>query len=320
MEALFYIMHKLLIRYAVYSVLFFMTGCTADFTFNNNKTLNDYSSGSGIAYLKDRIYLMGDDASYLLITDTSFNIIDTIKLFESQEKRIAKDLKPDLEAATIVSISKRPKILLVGSGSLMPYRNNAWMIDPFTKEKMVLDLNTFYNRIRKDGIDALNIEGITSIPRGIVLASRGNKSFPENYLIFTSNEFWNKQDSVEIRKCKVGTNTDTSSFQGVSGLEYSKASDRLLLTVSTENTNSTTEDGTIGKSYLWIIDNISAKRNMIALNPGKIIDLEALDGRFKGHKIESVCIVSENKKKMELVLVADDDKGTSLLFRITLKK
>lgn len=44
-----------------------------------------------------------------------------------------------------------------------------------------------------------------------------------------------------------------------------------------------------------------------------------MDERFKGHKIESVCIFSENKKQMQLALVADDDKGTSILFKITLK-
>ena len=312
-------MHKLSARYSVYCLLCLITGCASDFEFHN-KTLTDYPSGSGIVYLNDRLYLIGDDVNFLLVTDTGFTITDSIHLFESPGKRIPKSLKPDLEGAAVVSINKMPRILLVGSGSLMPYRNGAWLVDPFTKEKTQLDLNPFYNRLRKDGMDALNIEGVATIPRGIVLVSRGNKSFRENYLIFTAADFWNKQDSVEIRKCKVGTNTDTASFQGVSGLEYSKKSDQLLLTVSTENTNSATDDGAIGKSYLWIIDNISAKRNMIALNPGKIIDLELLDQRFKGHKIESVCIISENKKKMDLVLVADDDKGTSILFRITLKK
>ena len=59
---------------------------------------------------------------------------------------------------------------------------------------------------------------------------------------------------------------------------------------------------------------------MAAINPNKIIDLEEMDERFKGHKIESVCILFENKKQMQLALVADDDKGTSILFKITLKK
>lgn len=321
MEKIF-MMQKFLIKSTSYFValIFLFTGCSSDFTFNNSKILNDYPSGSGITYLNDHIYLIGDDAACLLITDTAFNVIDSIKLFESQQKRIPKELKQDLEAATVVSINKLPEILLVGSGSLSPYRNNGWLINPFTKEKTQIDLKPFYKRLKAEGIDALNIEGITAIPGGIVLASRGNRSFTANYLIFTSHEFWNKQGSAEIKICKVGTNIDTTSFHGVSGLEYSKLSDQLLLTVSTENIYNSMEDGTIGKSYLWIINNISAKKNMSAINPSKIIDLEELDERFKGHKIESVCIISENKKETQLVLVADDDKGTSILFKITLKK
>ena len=300
--------------------IFLFTGCSSDFTFNNSKILNDYPSGSGITYLNNHIYLIGDDAACLLITDTAFKVIDSIKLFESKQKRIPKKLKQDLEAAAVVSFNRSPAILIVGSGCLAPYRNYGWLINPLTKQNIQIDLKPFYTRLKSAGIDALNIEGLTAIPGGIALASRGNKSFAANYLIFTSNEFWDRQDNAEIKICKVGTNTDTASFHGVSGLEYSKMSDRLLLTVSTENTYNITQNGTIGKSYLWIIDNISAKKNMTAINPSKIIDLEELDERFKGHKIESVCIISEDKNETQLVLVADDDNGASVLFKITLKK
>ena len=306
-------------RFTFYFFIFLQAACTSDFTFNSTKTLPDYPSGSGIACLNNKVYLIGDDADHLLIMDTAFNVIDTIKVFESQEKRIPKELKPDLEAAAVIS-SDPHKILLVGSGSLSPYRNSAWLIDASSNQKIQIDLKPFYTRLKGEGIDALNIEGITAIPGGMVLSSRGNKSFLANYLIFTAKEFWNNQDSALIKIIKAGTNNDTASFSGISGLEYSKASDQLLLTVSTENTYNSVQDGTIGKSYLWIINNISSKKNMIAVNPSKVIDLETLDGRFKGHKIESVCIISENKKEMKLAMVADDDKGTSILFRVTVNR
>ena len=321
MEALFCIMNIPGKKFfSIIASLFCFASCTSDFSFNSAKTLNDYPSGSGMVYLNDHIYLIGDDVSYALILDTAFNIIDSIQLFESLQKRMPKELKQDLEGAAIVSVNKSQAILLVGSGSLLPYRNSGWLIDPLTKEKKQLDLKPFYSRLKTEGIDALNIEGVAAIPAGIVLASRGNKSFAANYLIFTSNNFWNDQDSAAIKIMKAGTNTDTASFAGISGLEYSIMSDQLLLTVSTENTSGATQDGAIGKSYLWIINNISDKKNMIAVNPNKIIDLAQMDVRFKGHKVESVCIISENKKDIQLALVADDDKGTSILFKVTLEK
>jgi hypothetical protein len=302
------------------ALVFLFSGCHADFTLHYSKTLDDYPSGSGMVYLNGDIYLVGDDAHDLLVTDTAFKVVDSIRLFDTDQYRISKELKEDMEAAAVVWINKSPQILLLGSGSLAPYRNCGWLIDPSTKQKTQLDLRTFYDRLRKEGIEALNIEGVTSVQGGILLASRGNKSFPANHLVFTTNGFWNKQDSAFIKIIKAGTNSDTASFKGISGLEYSKMSDRLLITVSTENTASSVGDGTIGKSYLWMIDNISSKKNMTAVNPNRIIDLEALDERFTGHKIESVCIISESKSEMELALVADDDKGTSILFKLTLKK
>jgi hypothetical protein len=123
-----------------------------------------------------------------------------------------------------------------------------------------------------------------------------------------------------VRLVKVGVNDDSTAFKGVSGLAYASRSDKLLLTVSTEHTSSVYEDGSIGKSYLWIIDNISAKSRLAAINPNRIIDLEETDNRFIGQKIESVCVIRETKNFIRLALVADNDKGTSSLFRIDISK
>lgn len=282
------------------------------------KVLSDYPSGSGLAYLDDHIYLIGDDATDILKTDSQFHVADRTGLFISSQQRIPKDIKADLESIALIKLNKAPALLLPGSGSLAPYRNLCMIIDPATKEKKQWLLDTFYNRLKSGGIRDLNIEGAAAIPSGIVLASRGNRSFARNHLVFTANRFWEKQVSAAIRIVKVGINADTSSFTGISGLDYSYATDQLLITTSTENTYSSYADGSIGKSYLWIINDISSKRRLDAMNPDRIIDLEELDARFKGHKIESVCIVAENKKEKELILIADDDKGGTVLFRMIL--
>lgn len=283
------------------------------------RELKSYSSGSGMVCFNQKIYLMGDDMDYLLITDTSFNTVDTIQITPGSG-RIPRSIKPDIEAVSLLRRRKSPFLLLLGSGAVFPYRSKGWLVNVDTKEKTFIDLEPFYNRIRAGGIKELNIEGLTTAAGGMILANRGNKSVPRNYLIFTSPDFWNNQQTADVRIMKLGANTDTASFSGVSGLDYSYKSDRLFLTVSTEDTYSTESDGTIGKSYLWLIDNISSKRRLTAVNPNRVIDLESIDKRFKGHKIESVCILSESKTSYSLALVADDDKGTSILFTIRLNK
>ncbi len=282
------------------------------------KKLHDYSSGSGLSFYDGHLYIAGDDASYILKTDSDFNRPDSIILFPSLEKRIPKETKADIESIAFFKKNEESFLFLAGSGSLSPYRDSCWIINPLTKEKKAYPLDTFYNRIRNEGIRDLNIEGMTVIPSGMVLASRGNKSFPKNYLIFTSNRFWEQQETSKIRIVKAGVNNDTSLFNGISGLDYSPKTDQLLLTVSTENTYNSYQDGSIGKSYLWIINDISSKKRLTAINPDRIIDLEQLDSRFKGQKIESVCIISESRNKKELALVADDDQGGTVLFRLVL--
>lgn len=282
------------------------------------QSLPGYPSGSGLAFHNGHIYLMGDDAAQLLVTDTLFNVTDSIGVFESAERRMAKDKKTDIEAIALFNRNKTPLLLMPGSGSLSPNRDSCITIDLLTKEKKQYSLAVFYSRLRAAGIRDLNIEGATSLPFGTALVSRGNKGFPRNTLILTADRFWENQENAEFKLIRTGATSDTSTFTGISGMDYSYRTDQLLLTVSTEDTYNSYDDGAIGKSYLWIINNVSSKKELEGINPDKIIDLEEIDDGFKGQKIESVCIIADDKNKRELVLTADDDKGGTVLFRILL--
>ncbi len=279
--------------------------------------LPNYPSGSALAFLNNELYLMGDDASSLLKLNKDFTITDSVLILKNVGRRMDKASKPDLEAMTAVSYQKMSILLMLGSGSADSLRSVAWLYGPDGKQK--IDVNPFYNRIKGAGIKELNIEGLTTYPGGFILTSRGNKSFRKNFLVFTTKDFFTNQDSADLKIAAIGVNTDTSLFNGVSGADYATNSDKLLLSVSTENTYDSYTDGSIGKSYLWIINDISRKK-FSHINPDRIIDLEAIDARFKGHKIESVCIIAETRTAFELVLAADDDKGETLLFKLYLKK
>lgn len=281
------------------------------------KKLEQYPSASGIEYLDKQTYIIGDDASNLLVLDTNLTIIDSIQLYSFTEKRIPKAIKPDLESITLTSDNK---LLLLGSGSLAPTRNIAWLIDPPTKQKDSIRLDTFYQRLKLNGISEINIEGACAIPGYILLANRGNKGYPKNHLLITRTGFLNSQVQSPITTILIGTNADSSQFSGVSGMAYAKRSDQLILTISTEDTRNTLDDGAIGKSYLWIVKNISGKRNWKAINPDQVIYLDELDQRFKGQKIESVCITKETDDFFHLLLAADNDNGSSTLFKLVVHK
>lgn len=281
------------------------------------KKLDNYPSASGIEYFNNLYYVIGDDANNLLILDSSLNPTDSINLYSYTEKRIPKLVKADLEAITI---TKDNKLLIVGSGSLSPTRNVAWLIDPVSKQKDSIRLDTFYQRVKANRIDEINIEGMCTIPGSIILSNRGSKGYPKNHLILTSDKFWKDQTNASISVILAGANSDSSLFNGISGITYASKSDRLILTVSTEDTRNNMDDGAIGKSYLWIVENISAKKKWKAINPNQVLDLETIDPMFKAQKIETVCITKETNKFLHLVLAADNDNGSSNLFKLIIEK
>jgi uncharacterized protein DUF6929 len=284
------------------------------------KKLNDYPSASGVEYLNGQLFVIGDDANNLLILDTNFNIKDSISLYSYPEKRIPKNIKPDLEAITSYHDNKGSLIFLFGSGSLQPYRDIGWWYYLETNLKDSMSLKNLYAEIKDTGIEEINIEGACFIPGFLALANRGNKGNPKNHLIFTNEKFWDKKNDYDINTALISQQDDNSSFSGISGLTYAAQNDWLILTVSTEDTRNNLEDGTIGKSYLWIVKNISAKKDQKTIVPDKIIDLEAVSKSFKRHKIESACVASETNNSINLVLVADNDDGSSTIFKMRLAK
>jgi len=307
-----------MIRYFWFILLISLfASCGSNNMLKEIKKLEHYPSASGIEYFNNQFYIIGDDANDLLILDSSLTPTDSISLYSFAEKRIPKKVKADLEAITI---TKDNKLLIVGSGSLSPYRNTAWLIDPVSKQKDTIRLDTFYQRLTQNGIQETNIEGISAIPGSMILSNRGSKGYPKNHLIFTVDNFWNNQANAPITIILVGSNKDSSLFSGVSGFTYAKKSDRLILAVSTEDTRNNMDDGAIGKSYLWVIKNISAKKKWKAINPDQVIDLDAMDAKFKGQKIESVCVTKETKDFLHLVLAADNDDGSSSIFRLIVEK
>jgi hypothetical protein len=103
-------------------------------------------------------------------------------------------------------------------------------------------------------------------------------------------------------------------------MDYSFKTDKLYISVTSENTFNNYDDGEIGKSFLWIINDLSIKKEYSAINPNRIIDLEEIDKRFAGHKIEGICILSESKNNTELLLASDDDDGKTILFKLSIPK
>jgi hypothetical protein len=144
----------------------------------------DYPSASSIEYYDGKLYLMGDDATKLLVLDTNLNIVDSIPIISYPENRIPKTIKPDLEASAI----KGDDLFLFGSGSLSPYRNFAWRHNLKTKANDSINLEPLFLKAKEQGIEQINIEGACFVSGKLILVNRGNKSYPHNHLIIADEK------------------------------------------------------------------------------------------------------------------------------------
>lgn len=298
-------------------ILFFLYSCENNTVLKEHRIISGYPSASGIETLDDKLYVIGDDANNLLILDKDLQVVDSIRLYQYPEKRIPKSIKADLES---VILTRDKQLILLGSGSLSPFRDKAWLINPATKQKDSIDLGVFYHNLGTSGLKEINIEGACAVPGSIILANRGNKGYPKNYLVVTNPEFWRSQVTAPVSLILAGGSADSSLFNGISGLCYAPRSDRLILSVSTEDTRNAMDDGAIGKSYLWIIKNFTSKKRWKAVNPDQVIDLQSVDASFRGQKIESVCVTKETRNFLYIVLAADNDNGSSSFFKMVVEK
>jgi len=283
-------------------------------------TLTDFPSGSSINYRHEKLYLMGDDSNNILILDKDYQKLDSKQLFDYPESRIPKLLKADLEASAIVTLNGHDHLLIMGSAStkqrekvfILPFSESGLDVPHFR----VINAEVFSNRIRANGMDPLNLEGVTVFGRNLILSNRGNRINNTNHLIITENDFWDRQGDASLTIIPLQIPTVNDEVPGVSELCHVEANDTLLITFSSELTDNAYDDGAIGDSYIGLIDNFSRKLQNHPLMVDQIINLSDIHGDFKNVKIEGICVEQAKRNALILHLISDNDQGESKLFKV----
>jgi hypothetical protein len=283
----------------------------------------DFPSGSSINYHEGKFYLIGDDATNILVLDTNYQKIDSVHLFDYSEKRIPKADKTDLEGSTILEIDGVNHLLMVGSASRK--NRKRIILIPFSATGLTLKTlrNSFYKtkafikRIKLQDIEEVNLEGVCLLKGDLILGNRGNRSGQNNHLIITDRNFWEHQDDSKLLTRKLLVPDDhPSEILGLSELCYIEERDMLLITLTSEATDNAYDDGAIGNSYIGWIRNASISLKADQLKLDGMIGLADVDAIFKQEKIEGVCAESVTGSDIILHLISDNDAGESRLFKI----
>ncbi len=278
----------------------------------SSQLLPYFSSASAIECYNNQLYIFGDDASYLLVLDTNYVIVDSITYFADTAHRIAKEIKPDIEAATLLTFSDQT--YLYGFGSMS--NNNRKIVYSFPVDSLNGFIKTNYAPRRSNQIKQWNIEGAAFVKDQLLLVNRANTTNKNNYLLLETF-IANKSKDSTSRAIKIDL-PQQQNVIGASGLYYIDERDLLLFTASEEDTPNAFDDGIIGNSYLAVIKDFSKKMFRNSIAPDVLINLTNVNATFKQQKIESVCLEKIIGNNMILHLVADNDNGQSSIFKIRL--
>ncbi|WP_207493860.1 DUF6929 family protein [Aridibaculum aurantiacum] len=279
----------------------------------------DFPSGSSLEIHNQQLILIGDDASSILLLDKQYNRIDSLSIDTSHVVRLAKNIKHDYEASAIIPYNGVATLICFGSGSTDKRKSGLLIPLPASGQSVleVKDLAAVFSAIEKAGIKEINIEGAATINDKLVLVNRANQQQTQNTFIMLPVAAVHDTATLHVQTCNIQLPA-SELIAGISGLAYLAEKDILIFTASTEETTNAFDDGAIGDSYIGMINNASSALQSGQVNVTTWHQLPAVSPQFDGQKIESIAIESVKGDKVIAHLVADNDKGNSVLFRIAI--
>ncbi|MGV3658094.1 MAG: DUF6929 family protein [Chitinophagaceae bacterium] len=275
--------------------------------------LPHYPSASTLAYHNGRLYVMGDDAVQMLVLNKDHQPIDSLRLFKGSEKRLAKEIKTDIESSAFIQKEKETFLVLFSSFS-SPTRRQVFAINVESK-KVKRNFRRFNKKPQLPRINEWNIEGAACAGGHLLFSNRANYTHRTNFLLAMPSNL--KKGFQKSKPAVISIQLPPSeNVIGVSGLAYIAEKDLLLLTATTEITDNAYTDGEIGDSYLGYITNLSAKLKDSTIRVEKLLNLTPVLAQPYLQKIESVAVEEVTGDKAVLHLASDNDNGESTLFKM----
>lgn len=282
----------------------------------------ELSSASGVEFYEGSTFIVGDDSPWLFILNEKYGISEKVKLSSLDtlvNNRTPKTLKADFEAMVKLNIDKKEHLLIVSSGSSEFTRDTAYLVSLKPEQNITRrNLRPLYEKIKRTAKitekDEINIEGLAMDQTNTYLLHRGNVSGNFialvntdqfiNYLSSNSNQI--PDISVFYFELPVYNNLRS----GFSGACITADGEKILFTASLEETDDVINDGKVLGSFIGLID-------LDQLSEGKYQSvLVKQNGEILAKKLEGISIKSHSQNNMNVLVVCDNDDGTSDLFEM----
>lgn len=280
---------------------------------------------SGVAYLGDYLYFVGDDVRYLLKTSlknkiTATTTFEKVPLFESSEQEaltvLSKAEKPDFEALSCIIFNEQLHLLVMGSGSTEK-RKQALLYNPSNHEVQTLldklDYDYLQHCVALTGGADLNIEAVCSDNHHLYIFQRGNINHFHGVLVFGLEKIQAHKslENALIRSFNLTLPEINGSVSGISDAYFFVDKNVIVATAAVEQTLNTYDDGAVLGSYILVL---SPKGEV--LNSFLIQDAE---GNTLAIKVEGITWLESNADGEVFLLVTDSDGGFSEVITVLLK-
>ena len=287
-------------------------------------SIDDYPSASGIVSVDSTIYIIGDDANEILIFSNKRMRVPFPGFHPLNKKgRVNKKDKLDFEA--LLHLSSDSIIWGWGSGSKYPNRYVHMTYDLRTNNVQFNSMTHSYRKLQKDAKippKKWNIEGVLSIGNNLILINRETNSLLLYSLADWKTYFKDSSTSIPRLNNIIDLDSLMPSIQGVkstlSGGEYWKSKNGILLSASVEDDEGIVEDGAILGSFLCFIpltDSTLQFINPLDFNSSKFMRL-GITHQENPVKLEGISINPQD----EIFGVVDNDDGSSLLINFSTKE
>lgn len=284
------------------------------------RELSVVPSASGIEYIDQVYYVVGDNVPWIYALDPSYKRIAQYELGEyltTEGGILPKAEKHDFEAMTQISWKGKSHLFIFGSGSKQPYRFQGKMINLKEKHKIqTYSLQALYDRIRDEAkLDPseLNIEAAAEVKGKLYLFNRGKNKL----IVMHTDHFFAfiQEESLEL-KMKVYSielpeiNDIRAGFSGATGDEKFN---RIIFTASVEDTEDWVKDGEILGSFVGVI-NLENLQQHYTPETAQIVGKD----KKETFKVESITRVENKGDAIECVLVTDNDGANSELMTVSI--
>ncbi|RSE35509.1 DUF6929 family protein [Acinetobacter junii] len=287
----------------------------------------DFAIGalSGVAYLGDYLYFVGDDVRYLLKTSlknkiTATTTFEKVPLLESSEQEalniLSKAEKPDFEALSCIIFNEKLHLLVMGSGSTEK-RKQALLYNPSNHQVQTLldklDYDYLQHCVALTGGADLNIEAVCSDNHHLYIFQRGNINHFHGVLVFGLEKIQAHKslENALIRSFNLTLPEINGSVSGISDAYFFVDKNVIVATAAVEQTLNTYDDGAVLGSYILVL---SLK--------GEVLDsflIQDAEGNTLAIKVEGITWLESNADGEVFLLVTDSDGGFSEVITVLLK-